>query len=427
LRDLPADSEDASVTDPPYLINVLGEDWDEEGTPKDAQLFHESWAVETYRVLKPGAYLVAFGAPRTYHRMVCGIEDAGFEIRDTICWIHPQNIPKSVDAAKAIDRLYFEQWLVEVGADFTPADARDLISDFIQGRRGTRVLEALQAKFGLPPWGLPEAHTNGTVTAAHPHAQAHAGRGTALKPVWEPILVARKPLRGTVAENVLQYGTGALNIDDARIPTSDEYVINRFTDGAKPFGGAKGEAYESVEPVGGRYPSNVLVSPGGTLDPERVVVEGRPVLAKPKARAEEKCDTRKAGKGVRFKRKAENVEDLVEGDGMLGAYTRFFVIPKPSSREKDEGLSQPNSHVTVKPVSLMRHLVRMVVPKGGSCIDPFMGSGTTGVACVDEERDFTGFEKTRRHFDEAQARVQHRIDNHDRSMESVLALLDDEE
>jgi len=424
-----ADSSiDASVTDPPYFISVLGEKWDEE--PEDKALvtaFHTKWAREVFRVLRPGGYLLAFGAPRTVHRMVCGIEDAGFEIRDEICWVHPQNIPKNQDAAKAIDRHFFESWLVEVGANFDPKEVRDLISDFIQGRQGSALLAMLETQYGLPPWGVPQGQPDGTVLPAHPRAKLHAGRGTALKAVWEPIVVARKPFQGTLAKHLLIADTGVLNIDDARIPTTDEYAINRFVSGAKPFGGAKGEPYETISPSAGRYPANLLTSPGGTMNRGVVHIEAEPTLAKPRMRdSKEKVDTRGVGKGMRFNRKGEFVEDLAQGDGVLGSYTRFFVVPKPTSKEKDAGLSEGNSHPTVKPISLMRYLVKMVVPKGGSCLDPFMGSGTTGVACVDEERSFTGIELSGVHFAEAEGRIRYRLCNHDRSIESVLALLPEE-
>jgi site-specific DNA-methyltransferase (adenine-specific) len=335
--------------------------------------------------------------------MVCGIEDAGFEIRDEICWIHPQGIPKNQDAAKAIDKLYFEEWLVEVGVDFDAKEVRDLISDFTQGRRDSELLKVLEQKYGLPSWGVPAEQADGTVVPAHPRAKLHAGRGTALKAVWEPIVMARKPFVGTLAKHLLRLSTGALNIDAARIPTTDEYVVNRFVSGAKPFGGAKGEAYASVTPSGGRYPANLLTSPGDIEDRSAVHIEAESMTSK--VRTQETSDLH---------------------DGVLGSYTRFFVIPKPSSKEKDTGLGRPNSHPTVKPISLMRYLVKMVVPKGGVCLDPFMGSGTTGVACVDEERSFIGIELTDKHFEEATLRVQFQLDNHDRSMESVLALLPEE-
>ncbi len=425
LKLIHANSMDAVITDPPYFISVLGEDWDAE--PKDKREvseFHYKWLLEAYRILKPGGYLLAFGAPRTMHRMVVAVEDAGFEIRDQICWIHPQNIPKNQDAAKALDKHFFEIWLVEMGVPLEAEDFRTLVSDYVQGRKDSPLLCKLKQDYGMPPWGVPEDGEGGSVIPAHPLAKKNAGRGTALKAVWEPIMIARKPFPGTLASHLLTSDTGPLNIDDVRIPTTDTYSINRFTSGAKPFGGAKGEAYDTVTPSAGRYPSNLLCSPGGEQD-DTVHIEGTPALAKPKTRVVEAADTRKAGKGLRFKRKGEFVEDFEHGDGILGSYTRFFVIPKPSSKEKDEGCGN-NTHPTVKPVSIMRQLVRMVVPKGGSCLDPFMGSGTTGVACIDEERSFMGIELSPVHFEEAKSRIKHRSDNHDRSMESVMALLPEE-
>lgn len=425
LKLIETGSVDAVITDPPYFISVLGETWDAE--PKDKREvseFHYKWLLEVYRILKPGGYLLAFGAPRTMHRMVVAVEDAGFEIRDQICWIHPQNIPKNQDAAKALDKHFFEIWLVEIGVPLGAEDFRTLVSDYVQGRKDSPLLRKLEQDYGLPPWGVPEEGEGGSVVPAHPLAKENAGRGTALKAVWEPVVIARKPFPGTLATHLLTSNTGPLNIDDVRIPTTDNYSINRFTSGAKPFGGAKGEAYDTVTPSAGRYPSNLLCSPGGQQD-DTVLIEGTPALAKPKLRTVEAADTRKAGKGLRFKRKGEFVEDVEQGDGLLGGYTRFFVIPKPSSKEKDEGCGN-NTHSTVKPVSLMRHLVKMVTPKGGICLDPFMGSGTTGVACVDEERSFIGIELSPIHFAEAKARIEHRISNHDLSLETVFSLLPEE-
>jgi site-specific DNA-methyltransferase (adenine-specific) len=350
--------------------------------------------------------------------MACAFEDAGFHIRDQLAWVHPQGMSKSMDLAKQIDRTFFEMWLDERGIKHeTPKQRRDDVSDYMQGR-GLR--EEFIKLHGLPEWGQPKARPDNTVDPAHPEAKAHYGEGTLLRPVWEPIVLARKPMTGTLVQNAREYNTGFLNINDCRIPTSEGYVINRFTSGAKPFGDAKGEEYESVT-SSGRLPSNLMIEPGGTVDPSFARIEGNPAPAKPQKRDTDSLDTR--AQGFRFKRGSIHHNENDVGDGHLGGYTRMFVIPKPSPKEKDLGLEHVNKHPTVKPVSLMRHLVKLVTPHRGTCIDPFMGSGTTGMACVDEERAFIGIELDQASFDDATARINYKRGGHEASFESILEMI----
>lgn len=411
-------SIDSSVTDPPYFIGMHGKEWDEAGpSPKDIQDSHLAWSQELFRILKPGAHVLAFSATRTVHRMACAFEDAGFQVRDQLAWVHPQGMSKSMDLAKQIDRTFFEMWLDQQGIEHeSPKQRREDISDYMQGR-GLR--EEFIKQHGLPEWGQPKARPDNTVEPSHPEAKAHYGEGTLLRPVWEPIVLARKPLTGTLVQNARQYNTGFLNINDCRIPTTDEYVINRFTGGAKPFGDAKGEEYQSVT-SSGRLPSNLMIESGGKLDSNFARIEGNPAPAKPQKRETDPLDTRK--QGFRFKRGSIHHNENDIGDGHLGGYTRMFVIPKPSPKEKDLGLDQGNRHPTVKPVSLMRHLVKLVTPKSGICIDPFMGSGTTGMACVDEERSFIGIELGQASFEDATTRIEYQRNGHETSFESIIEM-----
>ena len=221
------DSIDAIVTDPPYELGVMGRAWDASGIAYDPEVWRQA-----LRVLKPGGHLLAFGGTRTYHRMTCAIEDAGFEIRDSLMWIYSSGFPKSHNLAPAIDKM--------MGA---------------MGHRGTGFNTAgLEAGF-TRPGGNMEAHT-----AITPEAQQWQGWGTALKPAFEPIVLARKPLRGTVAANVLAHGTGALNIDGCRVETKDDLNGGCYSGGIPKtmFSGlGRLEPDQFVRPQG-RWPANVI-------------------------------------------------------------------------------------------------------------------------------------------------------------------------
>lgn len=325
LRRFGANRFDSVVTDPPYELGFMGKKWDSTGIAHSVDLWRE-----VLRVLKPGAHLLAFGGTRTYHRMACAIEDAGFEVRDSLHWFYGTGFPKSLNLGE--------------------------------------------------------------------------GRGTALKPAHEPIVLARKPLIGTVAVNLAAHGTGALNIDATRIEA----------DSASSFDLGSGKALGSTDL--GRWPANVLLdeSAAAELDAqtEHLRVGG----------------TLKGGEG----RERAIVSPLDLGPrtpwvpyGDSGGASRFFYVAKPGGAERDQGceslpertggeatdredgsagVANPragagrgggrrNYHPTVKPVELMRYLVKLITPPGGNVLDPFTGSGTTGMAALLEGRGFCGIER----------------------------------
>ena len=254
LATLPDASVDSVVTDPPYGLGFMGKAWDDlpPGLP---------WAVECLRVLKPGGHLLAFGGTRTWHRLACAAEDAGFEMRDSIAWLYGSGFPKSLDVSKAIDKA--------AGAE------REVI-----GRKGGRYAYGFSedARDHFKPYGdggfTADPSTIGDITApATPAAQQWQGWGTALKPAFEPIVVARKPLQGTVASNVLAHGTGALNVDGCRVGAG---LFVPGGGGNLPSGGIMGRK-NSGKPstaghTSGRWPANVVL--GHTPDCD-VIYEGR--------------------------------------------------------------------------------------------------------------------------------------------------------
>jgi site-specific DNA-methyltransferase (adenine-specific) len=355
LKTLDDESIDSIVTDPPYGLAFMGKRWDYD-VPSV-----EVWQ-ECLRVLKPGGYLLAFAGTRTQHRMCVRIEDAGFEIRDMIAWVYGCGFPKSHDVSKAIDRA--------AGAE------REVIGESpYNARRPNPPISDRCAQAG---------HKANITAPATPEAQQWQGWGTALKPALEPITVARKPFKGNVAANVLEHGTGALNIDGCRVGTSEKL--------ARPFNEANNEVLGKFsrfgnpnEPNGGRWPAN-LIHDG-----------------------------------------SDEVTGLFPGDE-----GRFFYCPKASKRDRDEGLNLParqyshdgrtkhienayqrnnstarNNHPTVKPTELMRYLCRLVTQPNGVVLDPFCGSGSTGKAAALEGFRFVGIEREPAYAEIARARIAH--------------------
>ncbi len=433
-------SVDAVVTDPPYGLEFMGKEWDRLGalteevtdtanrdgnwtskpfggggqrvrygsSARSMQAWHEAWATEALRVLKPGGHLLAFGGTRTSHRLVCAIEDAGFEIRDTICWLYGSGFPKSLDVSKAIDKA---------------AGAKRAVIGMAKGA-GTQNTESLG----------PYAATY----AATPDAERWEGWGTALKPAHEPIVVARKPLTGTVAANVLEHGTGALNVDGCRVETEQGASLNggrvsSVTEGwdrpwkhhAKAVAASHARGAESVAKAEamGRWPANVI------LDPEAAA-------ALDAQTGELTSGSRAEGvrKGLGYHGANGDGGPAIEGD--TGGASRFFYVAKASSAERNAGLDEfaarpagnfeddayewatdgrgnprtapirkANTHPTVKPIELMQWLVRLVTPPGGTVLDPFTGSGTTGIAAVREGFEFVGIEREAEYAAIARARI----------------------
>jgi site-specific DNA-methyltransferase (adenine-specific) len=352
-------SVDAVVTDPPYGLSFMGKRWDYD-VPSV-----EVWA-ECLRVLKPGGHLLAFAGTRTQHRMAVRIEDAGFEIRDMIAWVYGSGFPKSLDVSKAIDKA--------AGAE------REVVG--IAGRSGS----ARACMAGDFAGG--EYHATAPAT---PEAQQWQGWGTALKPALEPITVARKPLIGTVAANVLTHGTGAINVDGCRVdgtPRTTHADGNR--QGTHPAPMDWGNRTEHAAPgASGRWPANVI------HDGSEEVVGLFPDVGKSTGGGKKNGDKFCGG----F---APSGEDVI-GYGDSGSAARFFYCAKASKADRGEG----NTHPTVKPTDLMRYLCRLVTPPGGIVLDPFMGSGSTGKAAILEGFQFIGIEREAEYLAIAEARISH--------------------
>jgi len=385
LREMQDCSIDSIVTDPPYGLSFMGKRWDYD-VPSV-----EVWA-ECLRVLKPGGHLLAFAGTRTQHRMACRIEDAGFEIRDMIAWVYGSGFPKSLDVSKAIDKA--------AGAE------RKIISEIKTNSGGMAHISKTNAEHGFRPaayngHSLDDSAKNCIqVTApATPEAQQWAGWGTALKPALEPITMARKPFTGTVAANVLEHGTGALNVDGCRVNADGEdfnnvkgrplmKINNCRTDNESLNGAAQQEALRKLKEPG-RWPANLI------HDGSDEVVELFPQTISGALNAGHK--------------RGEGVSSWSGGGGIIqrdygndsGSAARFFYCAKTSKRERGEN----NNHPTVKPIALMAYLCRLVTPPNGIILDPFMGSGSTGIAATNEGYSFVGIEQDPEYFAIAQNRI----------------------
>jgi len=387
LKLLDDNSVDSIVTDPPYELGFMGKKWDSTGIAYNVELWKEC-----LRVLKPGGHLLAFGGSRTYHRMTCAIEDAGFEIRDCIQWIYGSGFPKSHDISKAIDK--------QAGAERKVIGKSSRHGGGIKGN-GT--------SYELPP-DIPY------ITApATPEVQQWDGWGTALKPAHEPIVVARKPIsEKTIAENVLKWGTGGINIDDCRIaydmsdtnPATNP--LYRKENGYKTNYGidSNPSAYALKKEAGtmninnqGRFPANVI------LDEEtgKILDEQSGIRPSGKGNGNAKVGVATNGQGVPPLRRGK----LVPRNDTGGA-SRFFYCAKASKKERGEG----NNHPTVKPLSLIKYLITLVTPPGGICLDPFEGSGTHALACEELGFNYIGFELDKEYYEIAKNRInKHIIDN----------------
>jgi site-specific DNA-methyltransferase (adenine-specific) len=373
-------SVDAIVTDPPYGLSFMGKNWDH-GVPGEA-----FWR-EALRVAKPGAHLLAFGGTRTFHRLAVAIEDAGWEIRDTIgmphesgewgdcpwllAWVYGSGFPKSLDVSKAIDKAAGAEREV-VGVHHRHGGGSTKSGSMSGGKLGT----ASELPLTAP---------------ATPEALQWQGWGTALKPAWEPVIVARKPLKGTVAANVLKYDTGAINVDGCRVdgtPRTTHADGNR--QGTHPAPMDWGNRTEHAAPgASGRWPANLI------HDGSEEVVGLFPDVGKSTGGGKKNGDKFCGG----F---APSGEDVI-GYGDSGSAARFFYCAKASKADRGEG----NTHPTVKPTDLMRYLCRLVTPPGGIVLDPFMGSGSTGKAAILEGFQFIGIEREAEYLAIAEARISH--------------------
>ena len=372
-------SVDAIVTDPPYELGFMGKAWDRSGIAYDAEV----WA-QALRVLKPGGHLISFGGSRTYHRMACAIEDAGFDVRDQVLWLYGSGFPKSLNVSKAID--------AHLGA------VREYTGRIIAGAGSQNT----EMKTGLAPQ-YPETRP------ATLEATAFDGWGTALKPSHEPAVLARKPLIGTVARNVLEYGTGGLNIAGCKIPFASEsdkaaaaaaaqracqqperQPFSNRGDINSGFNDGPGSLVPYLATLdAGRWPANLIHDGSDAVD--RILPSGNArYFYCTKATRDDRDD---GMEGFDTATAGERAGGRVEGSAGLDN-------PRAGTRTKGR-----NTHPTVKPTALMRYLCRLVTPPGGLILDPFCGSGSTGRAALLEGFDFVGIELLEHHAEIARARI----------------------
>ena len=375
MATLDDNSIDAIVCDPPYELGFMGKAWDNSGIAYDVTVWQQC-----LRVLKPGGHLIAFGGSRTYHRLAVAIEDAGFEIRDQIQWIYGSGFPKSLDVSKAMDK--------QAGAtrDVVTEVREDMFGEYEKANRykaatQTGVMSGLNGSAANE-----QGHTYATITAPSTDlAKQWQGWGTALKPAHEPAVLARKPLCGTVADNVMTWGVGGLNIDGTRIDSSDAQWTRHGTADPGMWSGKKRIYQENT--TAGRWPANVILDEDAAtaLDKQSGGNVSRFFYTAKASKSERQA-------GLYY-------EEWQPAGAMTGAEYR-----------EDRPTNHPlrvNHHPTVKPLSLMRYLVRLVTPKGGKVLDPFMGSGSTGCASILEGFDFVGIDITPEYVAIAQKRIDH--------------------
>jgi site-specific DNA-methyltransferase (adenine-specific) len=382
LKTLPENSVDAIVTDPPYGLSFMGKKWDYDVPGV------EVWA-ECLRVLKPGGHLLAFAGTRTQHRMAVRIEDAGFEIRDMIAWVYGSGFPKSLDVSKAIDKAAGAER--EVVGPNPWNHVRNHSPEAWNGPTRTQ-----DGKYGSTGSG----HSDITAPATEA-AKQWQGWGTALKPALEPITMARKPLIGTVADNVLEHGTGGLNIDGCRVVMQPGDTKGEFgprsvglgennTNGIYGGGFARQDADESK----GRWPANLI------HDGSEEVLAGFPFTTSG-AKNPHIIKSKAADCVTSFSQGLYGKLRDYTASASSGSAARFFYTAKASKDDRDE----KNTHPTVKPTDVMRYLVRMVTPPGGVVLDCFMGSGSTGKAAALEGFAFIGIEREPEFFEIASRRI----------------------
>lgn len=399
LEVIDLESIDSIVTDPPYELNFMNKGWDNSGIAFQK----ETWK-KCYGVLKPGGYLLAFGGSRTFHRIACAIEDAGFEIRDTIMWLYGSGFPKSMNLGLKMDK---KQGCPDRGHRIAVANRHH--------PDGT--LEPNGEK--LPPY---EPKTS--------LGEKWDGWGTALKPSFEPIIVARKPFKGSLVDNVIEYGVGGINIDECRVGNETISIHNapKGTFAGGEYG--RGSDTSSYRDSTGRFPANTILTYDETDFDE--VCGGFPNTKSQKINSK-LLDIR----GNNYNNANKNLDVAYErGYTDSGSASRYFYCAKASKKDRDEGLDnfdkekvndgrntaidnafqrgetlRKNTHPTVKPTELMQYLIRLVTPQGGVILDPFNGSGSTGKAVMYENKEhnknykYVGIELSDEYLSISQARI----------------------
>jgi len=455
LKELPDNSVDSIVTDPPYglskepdMIEVLthwmnGESYSHNhkgfmGKEWDSFVPSPNIWKECLRVLKPGGHMIAFFGTRTYDIGTLSIRIAGFEIRDQLAWVFGTGFPKSMNISKAID------------------------ANLLTGNSDSKSIKDVNVNLRDGPTSIRQTTTNGhsgfvgsktegsSIKSDAPktdEAKHWEGWGTALKPAYEPIVLARKPLIGTVAKNVLEYGTGGINIDGSRIETSESKPRDHEMSQAKSYSksGSVSFTSDAGKFIGGdpkgRFPSNLI------HDGSDEVVDLFPYSKSGALTSDQQAKGGYAGSGSGIIYGTASRGGTSEYGGSEGSASRFFYCAKASSGDRDEGLGEFNSkqasglplrskdkksvgagldgtktfrettrknvHPTVKPVSLMQHLVRMITPPNGTVLDPFMGSGSTGKAAMYEGFKFIGIEMDKSYMEIAEARIKFAMHNKD--------------
>ena len=423
LEHIQPNSIDSVVTDPPYELNFMGKGWDNSGIA-----FQKDTWEKCYQVLKPGGYLLAFGGSRTFHRIACAIEDAGFEIRDTIMWLYGSGFPKSMNIGLALDKKNGVESPVIGVKEHCKKDFKEnnLYAQASANKNNTKC-------FGY-----------GTQEIKEPQNE-WKGWGTCLKPSFEPIIIARKPFNGSLLDNIVEYGVGGLNIDECRVGV-----------GAKKWSTPKGGIWQKSVDNGavlvdnplGRFPANTILTYDETDYDE--VCGGFPVGGQNGSTRKSYTDTSDIYGDYKNITPFESYKDI-------GSASRYFYCAKASKKDRNEGCEHlttkvsgmsnqakaeisrgntefvgdpstavnamnrvyhsKNNHPTVKPCELMQYLVRLVTPNGGTVLDPFNGSGSTGKAVMYENRErnkgytYIGIELTEEYLPISKARIEYAMNN----------------
>lgn len=383
LKTIPDNSVDSVVCDPPYHLTstkggdkgFMGKEWD----GGDIAFRTDVWK-ECLRVLKPGGHLLAFGGSRTYHRLAVAVEDAGFEIRDQIMWVFGSGFPKSHNIGKAIDKIQGNEREV-VGEDSRSS------KNACWGKADPESPNYDGSTYGVGQWNITKGNSD------------WEGWGSALKPAHEPIVMARKPLsEKSIAENVLKWGTGGINIDGCRISIGDEKIprlnVPYEHKANNNFGGGNdgrfGTTTMSQENVEGRFPANIMFDEeaGKLLDEQSGKSKTKPNKNYKHSNTNTDSNTF-TNRGTYTPRKDE------------GGASRYFYCPKVSKKERGQG----NNHPTLKPIKLMEYLITLITPQNGVVLDCFMGSGSTGIAAKNLGFNFIGIEKEPEYMEIAKQRI----------------------